>query len=116
MTDSSMSRELIRIRSAIWRKEKDSVYALIEIASNLSGTNGILSVVISSALEKIRELVGSDRFEEAYDLADAVHALPEIASTPDRDMMAYWNDFIVPYREKWHSDFFEAFREEIPRL
>lgn len=116
MIDSSISHELIRIRSAIWRREKDSIYALIENAVHSSGVNGILPVVILSALEKVRELIGFDQFEEAYDLTDAVHVLPEIAFAPNRDMAAYWNDFIVPYREKWDSDFFEAFREEILRL
>ena len=54
------------------------------------------------ALTNLKLLLQSKKYEQAFDLADALHALPEIivdngGKVPD----SYRKTFIIPYQKKW---------------
>lgn len=108
-----ITQYLIRIRAAAYKKEKENVYKLILNVNDLLETDRFLDSLISAVLVRVQDLIISDEFEQAYDLADVIHALPEISITQNRDMAAYWRDYVVPYHTKWNSDFFETFRGQI---
>ena len=62
--------------------------------------------LITKICEELIVLFNSNAFERFYDLIDAVHCLPEIIadnkfSVPDD----YWDNYIVPYRNKWDKQF-----------
>lgn len=113
MICESITQYLIRIRTAAYKKEKENVCKLISNVNDLLETDRFLDSLISAVLVRVQDLIISDKFEQAYDIADVIHALPEISITQNRNMAAYWRDFVVPYHTKWNSDFFEMFREQI---
>lgn len=108
-----ITQYLIQLRTAAYNEEKENVCKLISNVNDLLETDRFLDSLISAVLLRVRELIISDEFEQAYDLVDVIHALPEISITQNRDMAAYWRDFVVPYHTKWSSDFFETFRGQI---
>ncbi|MDE6030261.1 MAG: hypothetical protein K2G32_01400, partial [Oscillospiraceae bacterium] len=109
----SITQYLVQLRTAAYKKEKENVCKLISNVNDLLETEHFLDGLISAVLVRVQDLIISDKFEQAYDLVDVIHALPEISITQNRDMAAYWRDFVVPYHTKWNSDFFEMFREQI---
>ncbi|MCM1334875.1 MAG: hypothetical protein NC084_11220, partial [Bacteroides sp.] len=104
---------LVQIRTAVFKKEKDAIYELILNVNRSFTADRFPASLISITLSQVQALIISDEFERAYDLVDVIHALPEISITQNRDMDAYWKDFVVPYHVKWNSDFFEAFHRQV---
>lgn len=68
--------------------------------------NGLQTVMIAAA-DKIETLIQNGELEHACDLADAVHALPEIAASPHADWRSFKKCFVKPYSRKWQDGFFE---------
>ena len=59
------------------------------------------------AFERIRDLLKLNQYDEAYDVVDAVHALPEIfAEGRTRWLRDYWKTYIVPLNKKWKKKYF----------
>lgn len=53
-------------------------------------------------LSELRMLLQSRQFEQAYDLADILHVLPEvIATNKGRVSHGFMKTFIKPYQKKW---------------
>lgn len=67
-----------------------------------------LQTVLAAACDKIETLIRQGEIEHACDLADAVHAIPEIAASPKADWKSYKKCFVKPYSKKWQDNFFEA--------
>lgn len=70
---------------------------------------GELQTVMTAASDKIETLIQSGEIEHACDLADAVHALPEIVSSPYADWKSYKRCFVKPFARKWNDSFFDDF-------
>lgn len=66
-----------------------------------------LQTVMTAAADKIEALINSGELEHACDLADAVHALPEIASSPHADWRSFKKCFVKPFARKWNDSFFD---------
>lgn len=67
-----------------------------------------LQTVLAAACDKIETLIRQGEIEHACDLADAIHAIPEIAASPKADWKSYKKCFVKPYSKKWQDNFFEA--------
>ena len=79
-----------------------------------SDSDELLHKIIGSALAEVERLINEGSFDNAYDLVDAVHCLPEISECPNRDMKAYWRR-IEKYHKKWGA-FFMGFKKEILKM
>lgn len=54
-------------------------------------------------LELLEDLLADRKTEQAYDLADAIHFLPEIILKNDgRITKDYYDVYLKPYRKKWN--------------
>jgi phage-related protein len=55
-------------------------------------------------LTELKFLLQSDKFTQAYDLADVLHALPEIISDNNGSIpKSYRKTFTDPYKKKWKT-------------
>lgn len=77
--------------------------------SALPGNFTELQALLYAAFDKIETLIGQGEIEQACDLTDAIHALPEIVSSPKADLKSYKKCFVKPYSKKWSDDFFDGF-------
>lgn len=71
-----------------------------------------LQAILAAACDKIETLIRQGEIEHACDLADAIHAIPEIAASLKADWRSYKKCFVKPYSQKWHDGFFEALKEK----
>lgn len=72
--------------------------------------------IILIAANQIEYLINIENFEQAYDLIDAIHCLPEILMTADRDMGSYWDLYILKYQHKWNTNLFDELKDRILQL
>lgn len=103
---------LIRLRMAVYKRDKREVFKLISEITEFPTASALLKRLMPAVLFKIGDLTASGEFERAFDLADVIHTLPDTLITPNRDMNSYWNTFVVPYQSKWNSTLFDEFRDE----
>ncbi|MBP2000776.1 hypothetical protein J2Z69_001807 [Paenibacillus shirakamiensis] len=61
--------------------------------------------IVNLVIEEIKDLILLNKYQQAYDLIDAIHCLPEIIVLQNWNERDYWKNFIYPYREKWDSYF-----------
>ena len=62
--------------------------------------------------EKLKNLFNNMEYEEAYDVVDAIHGLPEMfAYQQTQHLDDFWKTYIEPIRRKWRSDYYEEFKE-----
>lgn len=63
-------------------------------------------VILSKICEKLRNTLLQNEFEEAEDLTNAVHCLPDIIAENHLTITAsYWKSHIKCYRDKWDKEF-----------
>ncbi|MDR1203326.1 MAG: hypothetical protein LBL58_17085 [Tannerellaceae bacterium] len=66
-----------------------------------------IEIILEYSLRRLKTLICNENYNEAYDLTDAIHALPEIYAEGRTDNLSnYWKIFIEPIREKWGYDYF----------
>lgn len=104
--------QLVRLRTFI-RNNTDIDKCIIELKASLMGTNSDLYVLLLVFVSEIEALINDGRYEQAYDFVDAIHALPEIADGKQKNMVQYWNNFIVPYEKKWLTEYFDTYKQQI---
>ena len=67
---------------------------------------------ISDILENILRLLTVENYEQAYDLADLAHAIPQIlAEFNGAITKSYWKHRIDLYRKKWDKDFLSDYQK-----
>ncbi|MHB1453783.1 MAG: hypothetical protein ACYCYM_07515 [Saccharofermentanales bacterium] len=63
-------------------------------------------VILTKICEKLRNAILQNKFDEAEDLTNAVHCLPDIIAENHLTITAnYWNSHMKYYRDKWDKDF-----------
>jgi len=68
----------------------------------------ILNYILGYALTRVIKLLEKSEYDEAYDLIDSVHILPEIIyNLSKRKLKDYWEDYIVVYHNKWNNKYFD---------
>lgn len=56
--------------------------------------------------KSLKTALENQQYDKAYDLADAVHCLPDIIADNGFSVpKAYWKIYIGTYRKKWDKDF-----------
>lgn len=107
-----LSDALTKLRSKLL--ENDSKSALGRLSDVRSANSALsemfreLQALMTAACDKIETLIRQGEIEHACDLADAIHAIPEIAASPKADWKSYKKCFVKPYSKKWQDNFFEA--------
>lgn len=107
-----LSDALTKLRSKLL--ENDSKSALGRLSDVRSANSALsemfreLQALMTAACDKIETLIRQGEIEHACDLADAIHAIPEIAASPKADWKSYKKCFVMPYSKKWQDNFFEA--------
>jgi len=71
----------------------------------------VYSSVMKYALNLLKELISGNQFKYAYDIADSIHAFPEIFEADDHMLKQYWNAYIKPVRKKWDKHLFDDVRQ-----
>ena len=62
-------------------------------------------------LKKLNNLLNNMLYEEAYDLVDAVHGLPElIALQRTQNLEDFWDIYIEPIQCKWNIEYLQEFK------
>ncbi len=69
--------------------------------------------IIRELLPEMRILYKEKKFEQLYDLVDAIHCLPDALINPLWDSNSYWKTYIYPYRKKWDLEFLIAKEKEL---
>ena len=78
--------------------------------SNIIYVPEYLKKALLYALTKLTHLLSDMAYDEAYDLVDAIHVLPElIIHGKLQNLDDFWNTFIKPMRNKWNSIYFQEF-------
>ena len=92
--------------------------AICDIIQTNNIDNGIvyskekLKEMLLYAMEKLLYLLHKKAYEEAYDLTDAIHVLPElIAQEICENNDSFWEVYIEPIRHKWNIDYFDDYRD-----
>ncbi len=67
-----------------------------------------LRQLLLRSFRQLSQLLTSRQYEQAYDLTDTIHFLPELFG---REQLLHRNDyttcFVKPYTAKWHDDLFD---------
>ncbi len=104
---------LISLRSCAYEKNAEKAFETIpQVEAALSGFPQF-RFLIADVLDEARALFRAQRFEQAYDLIDAIHCLPEVAFDENRNMGRFWRTHIAGYQEKYSSGFFDPYKMEI---
>ena len=62
----------------------------------------------------LKELIQNNNYEQAYDLVDCIHALPEIlANNNIKIPSSYWKTYVKTYQKKWDKSFLRKHRLQI---
>lgn len=102
---------LIQVRSNIFSKDKRSALSNNEITFNLLSAMKDKILIYSflfAFVSQVKSLKQSEKYNQAYDLVDCIHVVPDIVEDTQRDWKIYWNmkyinnrnDFsLVQYKE-----------------
>lgn len=108
---NELSDALTKLRSRLLKNDgKSALTCLADVRAANSALPEIFSglqTVMTAAADKIEVLINNGEVEHACDLADAVHALPEIASSPRADWRSFKKCFVKPFARKWNDSFFD---------
>lgn len=110
---------LIKIRADINAFQKDDAIEHIHSLKNIltaPANDNTFFQIIAIVASQTEFLINTESFEQAYDLIDAIHCLPEILMTTDKDMYSYWNLYILKYQLKWNTNLFDELKETILQL
>ena len=115
MTDK-LQQALVILRYDLTFCQRERAMESLSAAQELlpPDSDELLHKIIGSALAEAERLINEGSFDNAYDLVDAVHCLPEISECPNRDKKAYWRR-IEKYHKKWGA-FFMGFKKEILKM
>lgn len=108
-----LSIALIKLRFALLNG--DSAGAIERLAEVRAAGSEIpvefheLRLLIDSAADRIEELLNLGKVEHACALADAIHALPEIAVQANANLRSFKKCFVKPFARKWSDSFFDEF-------
>lgn len=104
---------LIKLRFALLNSDSaaamECLTAVRAANSKLSMEFRELNRLIDSAANRIEELLNLGEIEHACALADAIHALPEIAVQPNANLRSFKRCFVKPFAKKWNDSFFDKF-------
>jgi len=68
---------------------------------------------LSEILSNILNLLITGNYDQAYDLSDLAHAIPEmLAEFNGFIAKSYWKHNIELYREKWDKEFFKEYQKD----
>lgn len=113
---NELSEALTKLRSHLLDKDGKAALKILPdvraVNSSLPEDFRGLQAVIIAALDSIETLTQNGEVEHACGLADAVHALPEIAASPHADWKSFKKCFVKPYSRKWQDGFFENPKED----
>lgn len=108
-----LSGALIKLRFVLLNSDSvEAIECLTEVRaadSELPVELHELRLLIDSAANRIEELLNSGEVEHACALADAIHALPEIAVQANADLRSFKKCFVKPFAQKWNDNFFGKF-------
>lgn len=109
----------IQLRSNIFGKKKrnalcniEKIFNLLNIVKNKVLVYDFLFVCTS----QIKSLVQDKKFNQAFDLVDCIHVVPDIVESPHRDWKMYWDTYVEKYMDAWDSLFLLQFKEQILSL
>ena len=87
----------------------ENIYTLPCEIIKTPNINKFLSAILSDLLKQLE----NKNYEQAYDLADVAHAIPEILAEYNGKLTnSYWKNCIEPYRKKWGCNFLEEFQKD----
>ena len=70
-----------------------------------------LEQFIVRAVELMRDNLEIQHYDLAYDLADMLHALPDIVLANGKNgLKNYWKIYVKPVQKKWNCDLLEEFK------
>lgn len=110
---------LILLRSKIFGKDKESALISIEQLFNLleAVKNEIpLYSFLFASVSQIKSLIQDENYNQAFDLADCIHVVPDIAVSSHRDWKLYWEIYVEKYMNDWGSLSLLQFKEQILNL
>lgn len=63
------------------------------------------------ALELMKTYIMAQEYELAYELADMLHALPEIVIDKNKKgLKQYWKNYVKPFQKKWKCNIFNEWK------
>lgn len=69
--------------------------------------------LLIKACETFKQLLDEEKYEEAYDLADSIHCLPDIIAENHFSVTnSFWKTHIEVYRKKWDKTFLRSEEKE----
>ncbi len=109
---------LVLLRSNLFNKDKES--ALYNIEKILYLLDEIKEEQVYSFLfvcvSEIEKLVQDEKLNQAYDLVDCIHVIPDIVESSNRDWKSYWEIYVEKYVLDWGASSLRQFKEEIINL
>ena len=71
--------------------------------------------IISRALSDVIRLLYKSSYQQAYDIVDAFHWLPELIALGDKiDIVRFFSSYIMPLDRKWGTSFTEELYNNLP--
>ena len=88
---------LIQVRSNIFSKDKRSALINNEITFNfLSAMKDkiLIHIFLFDCFSQIKSLIQAEKYNQAYDLVDCIHVVPDIVENTQRDWKVYWYIYV----------------------
>lgn len=108
---NELSDALTKLRNRLLKNDgKAALECLVKVRAANSALPEIFSslqALMTAAADRIETLINDGELEHACDLADAIHVLPEIVSSPRADWRSFKKYFVKPYSRKWNDGFFD---------
>ena len=102
-----------KTKHKLFVKRNDITSSLILINSNenICNYNELKDLLIYAA-DKIIDLLDLNKYDEAYDLVDFIHAIPSIFYLDNTcGLNNYWNVNAVKLQQKWGKPYFQEFKD-----
>ena len=106
MYEENQIRKAIQNIDNLDRERWQFVFHLNVYVNHDNLKNSSIYAVLISACKRLLKTLSEKNYEEAYDLVDCIHCLPEIIADNRFEITkTFWNANIKEYRHKWDKDF-----------
>lgn len=120
MDINSLKELLIALRYYIYEKDnvtsQKSILGIYSILDSVKKYSPQLFYFLFFSMKKIESMVASNEYEQAYDLVDCIHVVPDMILDNQNHWDEYWHIYVEVYINKWNCLSFMQFKDIILSL
>ena len=110
--EDNQIRRAISTISTLDREKWFFVYHNNLYVNHLLLKNDSIYELLIASFQHLANMLTHNQFEQAYDLIDCIHCLPEIIADNHFTIpRAFWKHYVTHYRKKWDKSFLKKYQK-----